>query len=570
MDVQTIDIHSLELLSEMYVRTMWQFRIEPEKASPKKQKKIRKWIDHTYMEEIHNLPKLIGDCFSAKVNNADLLRFLCNCYEEIQVHGDDKKRKFENACQHLNDAIKSALWKLLQLEFWPDIKVSNTSAEIIVDDTPAFRRTVTLCNVDIPAEYVGNEILQSALIFKQEDNKFCFYGEIDDPVKKSTSLFSINFSNAIVNIEVFNSVTNLTFWENPWDYLRTICFSIGMKADLPGKYCNALELELLPLIREIVALGYWIELPAQDYFYFSRLKSLANQYEYKNIVSLLERLETIRPDNRDYYRIVQKLTSQLCLKKYEPLWREIYSSIQASQKEYPNKVETYCPSEILLKARKDIEARIKSQGYNGTYPDFIKTDAMSKMHLAYSYHMSYFVGMEKHVKYYIHCCESYEENDQLTIQFLCGTAFLKKEDAEDIYSCIFNAHGHRLYNTVHHYIPVHEAEDTKPDDLDLSINIAVKKAECKKLNKEERKAFYGAFIPGWGTFFWVFILGGGLFAALMTLTMLIICIFVTIVFGLFNEIPEMLTVIPWGWLFAFAWIGFGGTMGLIEVLARRK
>ena len=47
MDVQTIDIHSLELLSEMYVRTMWQFRIEPEKASPKKQKKIRKWIDHT-------------------------------------------------------------------------------------------------------------------------------------------------------------------------------------------------------------------------------------------------------------------------------------------------------------------------------------------------------------------------------------------------------------------------------------------------------------------------------------------------------------------------------------------
>lgn len=492
---------------------------------------------------------------------------------DVQKNGIDfpkNKREFEKSCEHLSKDVKSALCKLLQLDFWPDIKVSGNSVEIILDDTPAFRRIVKLCNVDTPVEYAGNQILQSDLVFKQEEKKFCFYGTIYDPIEESNSVFDINFLNATVNVEVFNGVKDLTFWENPWDYLRTICSAIGLKADLPGEYCNALELELLPLIKEIVALGYWMEFPEQNYYTFTRLKSLANKYKYKNIVSLFEKLESIKTDNSDYYGTVKKLISKLCLQKYEPLWREIYNSIKASQKGYPGKVEVCCSSEILLKTRKDIEERIKSHGYMGTYPDFVKTDAMPKIHLAYSYNMSYFVGMEKQVKYYIHCCESLEEYDWLTIQFLCGTAFLKKEDSEDIYSCTFNAKGGRLCNTVHHYIPINETEDTKPGDLDMSINIAVKKAECLKLNKDEEKEFYGVYVPGWKIFFWEFIICGGLFATIMTLSMLVFSIFITVVFGLFNKIPEMLTVIPWGWLFAFAWVGFGGAMGLIEVLSQRK
>ena len=47
-------------------------------------------------------------------------------------------------------------------------------------------------------------------------------------------------------------------------------------------------------------------------------------------------------------------------------------------------------------------------------------------------------------------------------------------------------------------------------------------------------------------------------------------IITTAAFGLFADIPEMLKTMPWGLLLAIGWIGFGGAMGIVEVLAHRK
>ena len=90
------------------------------------------------------------------------------------------------------------------------------------------------------------------------------------------------------------------------------------------------------------------------------------------------------------------------------------------------------------------------------------------------------------------------------------------------------------------------------------------------MTKEEQQEHYGKLIPGWGMFWWVFLIGGGMFGVIMTLVIMIICIITTAAFGLFADIPEMLKIMPWGLLLAFGWIGFGVPMGIVEVLAHRK
>ena len=73
-----------------------------------------------------------------------------------------------------------------------------------------------------------------------------------------------------------------------------------------------------------------------------------------------------------------------------------------------------------------------------------------------------------------------------------------------------------------------------------------------------------------GMFCWIFLIAGGMFGIAMTLIMMLLCIIVTATFGLFSDIPEMLREIPWVLLLAIGWIGFGGAMGIVEVLVKRK
>ena len=314
-----------------------------------------------------------------------------------------------------------------------------------------------------------------------------------------------------------------------------------------------------------------MELPEQEFFLFGELKRLAHQYGYNKAEILFGKLETIKPGDDAFYKTVKKLIAILCQKQCEPLWREIYNKIAESQAEYPNKVDSLCNKELLMSVRNDIQALMESKGYIGTYPDFVKDGVLNGIHLEHSYNMTYFVGMEKRAQYHVHCYESFEENDYLTIQFLCGAAFLKKDEQEtDIYDCLFNAKGRRLFHTVHHYIPLQPEEEAKPDNLETSVTIAVKKTECIKLTKSEQKEYYGKLIPGWGMFWWVFLIGGGMFGIAMTLIMMLLCIITTAAFGLFADIPEMLKTMPWGLLLAIGWIGFGGAMGIVEVLAHRK
>ena len=571
IDISKINGEVISKLAGAYLHATFAFGIEPLDASEKKQRKIRKWISNQYIELAHELPEEVN-VFSYENCDRDVLLFLKECLDLEKSLAREKEANLEEDFSALDVSAKSALKHLLELAFWPEIQAVGSDLKIITDDTPTFRRTLTLKNVDaVPKDKQGYYCRNLGMVPKKEENRFCFYGELEDPVEDTAEIFALTFENATVEIEVFNPCNAITFWENPWDFLRTISFAIGMKADLPGDYCNRKEKELLPLIKEIVALEYWMKQPEQKLFSFSELKKSARKYGYNQAERLLSQLETIQPGDHAFYKTVKKLMAILCEKTCEPLWRELYNRISASQTEYPNKVDSLCDKEVLSNVRKDIQTLMASKGYIGTYPDFIQDGVLKGIHLEHSYNMTYFVGMEKRVQYHIHCFEALEENDSLTIQFLCGTAFLKKSEEEtDIYDCLFNAKGRRLFHTVHHDIPLRTEKNAEADDLETAVTIAIKKAGCIKLNKTEQKQFYGRMLPGWGIFWWIFLIAGGMFGIAMTLIAMLLCIMTTAAFGLFSDIPEMLKTMPWGLLLAIGWIGFGGAMGIIEVLASRK
>lgn len=563
IDVSKISDKLVQEFSDAYIQATFVFGVEPLEASAKKQHKIRKWISSLYTEKTN--------IFSADNSDKEVLSFLKECSELQKLSTNRKKEKFELDFAIMDDLTKFALRKLLQSESLPKIRSIGGDGKIIVEDTCAYRLILTLKNIDaIVQDKEGYYCNNLEMVFKKEEGGFCFCGELEEPIEETITNFAMTFESAEAEIEIYNACNNATLWDNPWDSLSAICFEIAVKFQLPTNCCNAKEKELMLLIEEIAALNYWRWQAEQEQFLFKELKKLTHQYGYNKVEMMLSKLETINPEDAAFDKCVKKLILLLCQKQYAPLWKEVYNEILDSQSEYPNKVDSLCDNELLKSVRSDIQKLMESKGYIGTYPDFVKCGTLNGIHLEHSYNMIYFVGMEKRARYHIHCYESFEGN-YLTIEFVCGTAFLKKREVEtNVFDCLFDANGRRIFHTVQHCIPLRKEEDAETDDLEMSIAIATKRAECIKLNKAEQKALYGNMIPGWGMFWSIFLIAGGIFSIIMTFAMMLICINFTVVLVSFSSIPEMLKVVPWGWILAIGWIGFGGAMGIVTVLAYRK
>ena len=76
--------------------------------------------------------------------------------------------------------------------------------------------------------------------------------------------------------------------------------------------------------------------------------------------------------------------------------------------------------------------------------------------------------------------------------------------------------------------------------------------------------------PMWLMFLLFFVFMGGLFGIFMTVGLMAISIVIALVFGQPYAIPSMITDIPWWKCLAFCWIAFGGIMGFITILSKRK
>lgn len=243
--------------------------------------------------------------------------------------------------------------------------------------------------------------------------------------------------------------------------------------------------------------------------------------------------------------------------------------IKESQSEYPSQAELCCDTKRLSETRGEIQRLMQAEGYSGTYPDFFKKGSVKRVHLAESYNMDYFVGAEKNVVFCVHCTEETFDGN-LSVEFLCGTELLKKNETEgDIYSCTFDAKGRRFFTTVSYNSAVEESSEAQ-DSLEQKVKIAAKRAELKRLTKEERKAIYGFDMPYFRLFAAIFIFAGGLFGIFMTLGLMLMAVLFALIDGQPQTVPSMITDIPWWFCLVFSWVAFGGAMGIITVLSKRK
>lgn len=563
MDLSRIDFNFIEIFDQSYAIARDVFEVEPIEASPKVLKKIRKWVEKNYIAG-ETYPKSVMTHIDKGVDDAAFIGFLKACYDHVQANGTYRKQLFDKFSAELDEDTKDLLWLMLSQDLY-DCRIRQIGADAQIDLKygGVYRRTLTLVNAScLPQEPYDCLCFEKGSLIKR-DGEYRLVGEAENFADDTATPFVIRFADARSTTEVYRADIPL-FIGKPWEQLESLAYALLEKYELSGDHFNDREKELLPLISEIGKLFVWMCVP-DDYATagFPQLTAYCRRYGYHELLPLLEQFE--KADGKRKDRLSRKLTSKLNRQRYEPLWREICRCLADSQAEYPCEIDLHCSAEKVDETRQEIQKRLEEHGYTGHYPDFVKTGALRGIRLVDSYDQTYFVGLEKRVVYHIHCEEACVD-DQLRVNFICGTELLRAEEAPgDIYSCMFDAKGRRLFQMAFYTC----YRDTVAEDLEKRVEIAVKKAELIKLTKEEKKAI-GEPPSFLAIFLAVFVILGGFFGVAMTACMMLFAVITALIAGQPESISAVFTDIPWWQLFLLAWVLFGGAMGVLTGLAKRK
>ncbi len=463
------------------------------------------------------------------------------------------KEDFLSEFSDLPELTKETLWRIKQRGII-SFEQKGDKGEFTVELTPAFSLILTVENLQV------SKTLGSREVYSQTERISCNNGDYhirfkyENPESDELKNIDFYFTNPREKIEVLNCCYILG---EPWHELSTVADEIVYKSELSLNLCNQKEVELLPLLKELQSFGG----TAEELFGFTLLKELASKYGYTEIVKALRKIEGMEIDSFKSAFKVQQQFDVFSKSEYEPMWRELFAEISDSQKDYPRNIEKIEGNKKLKKLRKDVEARFLLEGYKGSYPDFYKQGAMKGIHLVNSYEMSYWVGMKQNAGYFIHCVEFFD-GENISIAFISGTDLTKGKKCEDIYSCMFSDNGKRLFQ-----LTVFSEES---DDLTTALSIALKRAECKPLNKHEKGSEYNGKSSAVLTFLFYLIVCGGLFSVAFNLLLIPMMWGMDLLFGATESFGEFFAWFPWKYTLAFAWVGFGGALGLVQALSKRK
>lgn len=572
MEIADIEKRYLRRLTNVYMHVQALLDPAPEEASEYKQRQMRRWLTKKYKKSLNSLPAELRVHFADAVSDREVFLFMKACKERLAVLLDGEKQRFYETAAALSDDTRAALWKLAQGTNWPSVLRHGNELEIIVDGTEAYRRRLFLKDVDgIPEGEEEERFAAIELTLSRDGDRYCLTGEVFDAMTDDYRVYRFTFANAETVTEVYDAINSICLWDHPWNFLITAASGIVAKAYLPGSHCNEQELMMLPLLTEIAALDDWDELPDDFPFTFPTLKALAAKHGCDTLVPLFDALAQKVPDSAEYTGQVQKIITALCDQSVEPLWREVFDEIRASQAAYPDKAEECCPSPLLIATRESIQAQMAQLGFSGVYPNFMKEGPLQGVHLEDSYDTSYVLGPKAQMVSRIHCIETVVDRE-LTVQFLCGTALLNDgEEPTDIYSCLFNAGGRRLFHHTEYSVLLYEPDfEYTPQELSLCISVAAKKAQLQRLTKDEQHTYSGMREASLRTFLMFLIVVGGVFGLAMTAVFMLLAVMLTFFIGGSEAISPILASVPWGYVLLFCWLAYGGTMAIITTLAKKK
>lgn len=557
MDVSRIDMALVEQFDMAYYGAQFRYRVAPEEADKRTKKRMRKFVTRQYLKG-ESFPKQVMAYMNSSVNDEDFIAFLCACHQRVEEEGSRAENHFKRVTEDLPGDARYALRQLINTDgvVEPFRRVEN-DLYISAESGHGYEMTLIFHNAtDLPKNY--DMIFFQEQAIAKEENGYCLVGEAENWDDEVLKPFALHFTYVTAVVQVYPA-TEDGFFDNPWETLWSIMGGIVQKSQLPGVVLNAQEKELLPLFEEGICLSQWH--PYREDLRFPLFKELCVQRGYGRLGCLLEGLEQAKSVSK-YGWWAHKILKELSKEKYEPFWRELYGQVEQSQKGYPSRLELGEAPPYLQQVREEIQREMVQQGYEGTYPNFVKIGPMKGLHFVESHGMDYLVGCHKRVAYHIRCQEEIMANF-LTVSFLCGTHLLKKEEtSQDAFTCAFSQKGHRLFEDFSYTIE--RKKDVK--ELGKMVRIAVKKSQLQSLTKEEKQAITPFCVSAWKIFLLFFMLMGGLFAAMFTPAMMGMSALLTWLDGL----PVVFFEPFWWWIFLFSWIGFGLPMAIIMTCARRK
>ena len=505
---------------------------------------------------------------------------------DIENSPDDNLINLNIFKSYFKQNILNTIKRLIENEiFYGKIFIENNNAVLQVESTSAYTLTLILENAtNVPTDYDYLYFSDKSLA-RIDDNLFCLMGEYEKWDSENTNNniddtfddFSITFTNAQIDIKIFDA-TKQSLLSSPWHTLLSIASSILNKCQLPGNYLNKKEKTILPLLGEICQLSYWAYIPDEyKNLDFTLLKEYLDSFGYEKLIPRLDNIANNYNNHEKINSIKNKYIATLNKEEYEPLWRLIYHLVSDSQVEYVSENNFSSCNEELNIIRKKIQYYMNDQGYKGTYPDFAKHSSLNGIHLAKSYNKGFFVTPQKNMAYHIHCSEEiFSQN--IFIQFAYGTEILRRnESPTDIFHCAFDSNGHSFFGTVscEHFSSSNNKLVSKNESLFLNklerrMQITIKKAEFKKLTKEEHIELADNFCLNIKLFFFMFFIVGGLFALFLTASFIVIPVLLSVLLGKTDNISSIIESSPLLMTFISSWIVYGLTMGIITLLLKRK
>ncbi len=382
--------------------------------------------------------------------------------------------------------------------------------------------------------------------------------EADAPVRVP---FELPFRDYEICVEYFDG-TAAAFGYAPWDRLADCCRELAEKADCPFTELNERERELLPLIRELAALGDRESAPEKD---CPLLEKMATDRGCEALIPRMKHMMELErrcePADKTRERELEAAVREVNSADSEPLWRAILDRLKESQDGFPKERLLITDPARYARYREET-ARITDyfldNGYTGSFPAFEKEGHPAKRRTRTSYGQRFRLTPEDEKRFFVRFRPSYrlEARDVLvstdiTAGFIPGGGGKQAERP----SGLFFDGGKSLAETFFMDIPLEDLPDRRGRNRRVPGELSSGQLSRLRgwLEGEKRLSEHQMVRPVTAAVMIFMLLLAGLAGfVLVGLLMLLAGSLVLLIAGKGAEIPGMIRDIPWGKLLLFS------------------
>jgi hypothetical protein len=477
---------------------------------------------------LDDLPIAFADALAPDVPLQDILRFLDDAKQDY-----DRRMEQRDAARHALPLSADVQTAFDRLESIPPLSCADGVVRIDTLDFPAAKEALVLEGV-APFAWLSDWEAADYFEIEQTDCGYWLALRIVTWETAELTTLYLSFADAHVETTLYDYLPTVGA---PWDRLSAMLGALSNKQEW-GLPMNDAERRLLPLVDfdPLVFSGSTGTVTVTD-------AQKAALLPYRELEPLLSE------------RKKQRWQAFLHSPAAKPFWRQILADAQTACADYEKPIGHLLSPEI----RDTITAQMRQYGLSGAYPRFSFEKPLHGVRLVNNgCGQTSLVGGKERLQGSVTFVEDAEGG--LDISVVSTITKQRQEPITDEFDAYFLEEARLLTRRTYLF------GGEWPDEWAEPCRIIAKTALLERLTREEKRS---RFCPsaGLGGCSWVFI--GLLFGLLMTAGMMILTLIVTLLFA--SSAGEALTIFrdaPFGWLFLFSSVAFGGCMWLLERMAR--